>query len=91
MKSSNTICTGNTLRTNSRRSFRTIRAEDQAEDFAQTLAHECAQNEPDAVDKVNDILTGIGQNMDDILNRARARKAKELAKTTCGANRAPSS
>jgi hypothetical protein len=27
-------------------------AEDQAEDLAQTLAHECARNDPDAVDKV---------------------------------------
>ncbi len=53
-------------------------AEDQTEDFAQTLAHGCAQNEPDAVDKVNDALTGIGLNMDDILNRARALKAEEL-------------
>ena len=35
-------------------------AEDQAEDFAQTLAHECARNEPAAVDKVNDVLAGIG-------------------------------
>ena len=48
-------------------------AEDQAEDFAQTLAHQCARNEPDAVDKVNEILTGIGLNMDTILYRARAR------------------
>jgi hypothetical protein len=54
-------------------------AEDQAEDFAQTLAHACAQNEPDAVDKVNDVLAGIRENMDDILYRARVHKAKELA------------
>ena len=40
---------------------------------------QCAQNEPDAVDKVNKVLTGIGLDMDDILNRARAHKAKELA------------
>ena len=55
------------------------RAEDQAEDFAQTLAHACAQNEPDAVDKVNDVLAGIDENMDNILYRARVHKAKELA------------
>ena len=33
-------------------------AEEQAED-AQTLAHACAQGEPDAVDKVRDFLAGI--------------------------------
>jgi hypothetical protein len=54
-------------------------AEDQAEDFAQTLAHQCARNEPDAIDKVNEILASIGQKMDDILYLARAAKAKELA------------
>jgi len=53
-------------------------AENQAEDFAQTLAHECAQNEPAAVDKVNDVLAGIGLNIDHILHRAQVRKAKEL-------------
>src|ERR1700730_14046545 len=41
--------------------------EDQAEDSAQTLARECAQNEPDAVDKVNKILDGIGRHLDYIL------------------------
>src|SRR5208282_6784385 len=51
---------------------------DQTEDFAQTLANECARNEPDAVDKVNDVLAGIGLNMDRILYRARAQKAEEL-------------
>ena len=54
-------------------------AEDQAEDAAQTLAHACAQNEPAAVDKVNNVLTDIGEDIDDIINRARAHKAKELA------------
>jgi hypothetical protein len=51
--------------------------EDQAED-AQTLAHECARNEPDADDKVNEILAGIGLNMDQVLRAAKARKTKEL-------------
>jgi hypothetical protein len=51
--------------------------EDQAED-AQTLARACARNEPDAVDKVNEVLAGISLHMDGILNGARARKAKEL-------------
>jgi hypothetical protein len=54
-------------------------AEDQAEDYAQTLAHQCARNESDAVDKVNEILTGIGLHMDTILNRAQAANAEELA------------
>jgi hypothetical protein len=52
--------------------------EDQTEDVARTLAHKCARNEPDAVDKVNQILAGIDLHMDRILNSARARKAEEL-------------
>ena len=54
------------------------RAKDQAEDFAQTLAKQCAENETDADDKVNKILASIGLNMDFVLNRARAAKAEEL-------------
>jgi hypothetical protein len=45
---------------------------------AQTLARECARNEPDAIDQVNEWLAGISLDVDDILNGARARKAKEL-------------
>ena len=45
---------------------------------AQTLAHECARNEAGAVDKVNEILDGIGLNMDRVLDDAKRRKAKEL-------------
>ena len=52
--------------------------EDQT-DLAQTLAHQCARNEPDAVDKVNQILDGINLHMDPILDSARARKAEKLA------------
>ena len=52
--------------------------ENQAEDFAEKLAHECALNEPAAVDKVTDVLAGIGLKMDHILHRAAAQKAKEL-------------
>ena len=37
------------------------------------------QNEPAAVDKVNNILDGIGEDMDDVIDRARAHKARELA------------
>ena len=62
--------------------------EDQSED-AQTLAWGCARNELDAVDKVNELLAGISLNMDDVLNGARARKAKNSCKSTCGANRTP--
>jgi hypothetical protein len=51
--------------------------EDPAED-AQTLAHGCARNEADAVDKVTRILAGIGLNMDQVLEDAKGRKAKEL-------------
>jgi hypothetical protein len=63
--------------------------EDQSEDDARRLAHQCALDEPDAVDKVNQILGGIGldsdtflnpakMDIDTILNRAKARKAEEL-------------
>jgi hypothetical protein len=54
-------------------------AEDQAEDFAPTLAQQCANHEPDAVDKVNEVLTRIDLNMDNVLNRARADKVEALA------------
>jgi hypothetical protein len=45
---------------------------------AQTLARKCARNEAGAVDKVNEILDGIGLNMDQVLDDAKRRKAKEL-------------
>jgi hypothetical protein len=48
------------------------------EDQADVLAHECARNEPDAVDKVNKVLTDINRRMDNLLDHAKARKAKEL-------------
>ena len=51
--------------------------EGQVED-AQTLARECARDEPDANDKVNKLLAGIGLDMDGILDAAKGRKAKEL-------------
>ena len=53
--------------------------EDQSKDNARTLAHQCARNEPDADDKVNQILAGINLDMDTVLEIARARKAEELA------------
>jgi hypothetical protein len=54
-------------------------AKDQSEDDAHALAHKCARDEPDADDKVNQILASINLDMDDILESARARKAEELA------------
>jgi len=51
--------------------------EDQV-DSAQTLARECVQNEAHAADKVSNILYRRGENIDQVLDRARARKAKEL-------------
>ena len=51
--------------------------EDQVE-VAQTLARECAQNEADAIAKVTKFLAGIGLDMDEVLNDAKGRKAKEL-------------
>jgi hypothetical protein len=53
--------------------------EDQAEHIAQTLARDCAQNKPDAVNKVNQILDRAELDLDEILSRAQARKAEELA------------
>jgi hypothetical protein len=47
-------------------------------DSAQTMADECARDEAEAVDKVNEILDGIGLNMDKVLADAKGRKAKEL-------------
>jgi len=55
-------------------------AEGQTEVDAQALAHKCAHDEPDADDKVNQILAGISLDMDGILAGARARKAEELAR-----------
>src|SRR5262249_50850666 len=54
--------------------------EGQTEDDARRLAHRCAMNENDAVDKVNQILDDTDWDMDRILNSAKTRKAKELAK-----------
>jgi hypothetical protein len=53
-------------------------AEGQTDVDAQALAHKCARDEPDADDKVNQILAGINLKMGEILAGARARKAEEL-------------
>jgi hypothetical protein len=51
--------------------------EDQA-DCAQTLAHKCALNEPDAVAKVNNVLADIGLNMENVQNYAKFHEATAL-------------
>ena len=53
------------------------------------LARECARNEPDAVDKVNELLAGIDRDMDDILDVRGPARQKSSCKSTCGANRTP--
>jgi hypothetical protein len=50
----------------------------QPEDFAHTLTQAFARNEPDADEKVNEVLAGMRLDMDDILKGARGRKANEL-------------
>jgi hypothetical protein len=47
-------------------------------DSAKTLAEDCAMKKPHAVDRVNEILTEIGTDLDRVANRAQARKAKEM-------------
>jgi hypothetical protein len=54
-------------------------AEGQTEVDAQALAHKCARDEPDADDKVNQILADTDLDMDEILESAKARQAEELA------------
>ena len=56
-------------------------AEDQTEDSAAELAHQCARNEPDAVAKVNALLTAAGLDLDRILNRAQADRAEKFAQS----------
>ena len=50
----------------------------EADPVAAPLAHECAQNKADAVDKVKKILRGGLRNMNQVLDDAKRRKAKEL-------------
>ena len=55
-------------------------AKDQTEDFAQNLARQCSQNEPDAIEKVNEHLDATVLRLDHILDRAKDEKAQELAR-----------
>jgi hypothetical protein len=58
-----------------------ILPEGQEKDFAGTLAHQCAENEPKAVDEVRELLSSVVvgglYQFDD---RIRAKKAEELVK-----------
>lgn len=45
---------------------------------AEALAKEYAQNKPNAVDRVDKILSGIGTDTEQVANQAQARKAEEL-------------
>src|ERR1700730_13498242 len=53
-------------------------ADDQKKGSAQTLAHKCAQNEPEAVDEVKRVLAGIDLDFDQFLDDVQAEKAEEL-------------
>ena len=53
-------------------------AEGLTEVDVRSLVHRCAENEREAVDKVNKILDRIDLDTDSILQRARDRKAKAL-------------
>ena len=53
-------------------------ADGQKKGSAQTLAHKCAQNEPEAVDEVKRVLAGIDLDFDQFLDDVRAEKAEEL-------------
>jgi hypothetical protein len=53
--------------------------EDQAKGVARNLAHNCARNQTDAVDKVDEILARYGTTMDLVLNKAQP--SQSLAKS----------
>jgi hypothetical protein len=64
--------------------------EDDAEDRPQRLALDCAINDTDAVDSVNEILSSIDLTMGRILNDARDNRPKSSLRNTGVANLAPS-
>jgi hypothetical protein len=51
---------------------------DDREEDVQTLARECAQHEPDAIDKVNKVFASADLNLYGLKESTRADKAKEL-------------
>jgi hypothetical protein len=58
-----------------------ILPEGQEKDFAGTLAHQCAENEPKAVDEVIELLSSVvGGGLYQFDDRIRAKKAEELVK-----------
>ena len=77
VKTSTTICTRRHFADDLAEILQDNLPEDQV-NAAQTLAHECARNEADAVAKVKKILAGIELDMDEVLDDAKGRKAKEL-------------
>jgi hypothetical protein len=52
--------------------------EGQEKDVARTLAYQCAQNEPEAVEKVKRVLAAIGRDLDKFLEDVRDEKVDEL-------------
>jgi hypothetical protein len=50
------------------------------EDEAQELAQQCARSEPGADEKVHEVLSGHGPNLDYIQDEAKANRAKELVR-----------
>ena len=52
--------------------------EGQEKDFAQTLAHRCAENESQAVDQVEKIFAGIELDLDQFQEDVRVEKVEEL-------------
>jgi hypothetical protein len=57
-----------------------ILPEGQEKDFAGTLAHQCAENEPKAVDEVEEFLNSGGENLYDFRDGIRRQKAEEFVK-----------
>jgi hypothetical protein len=50
----------------------------QKRDFAKTLAHQCAEDQPQAVEQVKEILADMGLDLDQFLEDVRAKKVEEL-------------
>src|SRR6516162_5684161 len=73
--------------------FQSYRAEILKNDFppeqAEMLAAECAPNTDEANDKLGRVLISIGLGMNDVLDDARADKAKELAQEYVRVNETP--
>jgi hypothetical protein len=55
-------------------------SEGQEKDFARTLARQCAENEPKAVDEVNKLLNSDDWDLDKFLDDMQAAKTEDLVK-----------